>query len=488
VKKTNQFLPGISTQLQGRAKRRQLEALRILREKLLPRSIADIAVLFGGILPAAVLEQEQSDIRKRTYPEVVTFWAWISQLLECNVSCSSAVTFVQNWHASAGLSIPAFDTSSYCRARMRLSNEFLNRMLSLTKTYMDARIEAHHLWYGFRLKAIDGTSVKLMDTKANQVPFPQPSGQKPGCGFPVMGLTGILDLATGRIDHFLTSEDRQHDSKGLYQLSKHLQKGDLLLADRAYCSYEAIAGLQTRGVESVMRLHQMRHKKLDWRQGKKLDADSRLVTWKRPPKPGTSGITWDEWNELPEEIELRLVRMKGRSRDGKARTMYVVTTLTDASLYPTEEIGLLYGERWKIEVKFRDIKTTMDLEMLRVKTPAMAVKTMKMIQIAYNLVKALQLEAISGRAIMIDDIGYKATLDVIIEFRSRFRALQNHPQIWKKVMSNLEERIAERLLHIRPNRSEPRASKRRPKSYQYLTSPRAEFTEIPHREHYRKAS
>jgi hypothetical protein len=139
-------------------------------------------------------------------------------------------------------------------------------------------------------------------------------------------------------------------------------------------------------------------------------------------------------------------------------------------------------------VKFRDIKTTMALEMLRVKTPAMAVKTMKMIQIAYNLVKALQLEAISGRAIMIDDIGYKATLDVIIEFRSRFRALQNRPQIWKKVMSNLEERIAERLLHIRPNRSEPRASKRRPKSYQYLTSPRAEFTEIPHREHYRAAA
>ncbi len=485
MKKTTPFLPGISPKLGGRARRRQLEAIRILREKLRSQSVSDIGTLFAEIIPPETLIEAQGDIRKRVFPEAVTFWAWISQLLECNSSCANALTFVQNWYAQEDLPVPAFDTSSYCRARRRLSDAFIERADSLTKTYTDARIEPHHLWYGHRLKAIDGTSVKLMDTEANQAQFPQPSGQKPGCGFPVMGLVGVHDLATGTIERFLTGNDRRHDSQGLYQVSDHLVEGDLLLADRAFCSYEAIAQLEANGVASVMRLHQMRAKKLDWRRGKKVDPDSRLVEWTRPPKPGRSGITLAEWGKLPEKMKVRLVRMKGNGRDGKLRTIYLVTTLTDAALYPTEEIGLLYAERWKIEVKFRDIKTTMGLEMLRVKTPEMAVKMMTMIQIAYNLVKALQLEAISGRSILIDELGYKATIDAINEFRTNFAGLQNRPQLWGRTMEALEDRVAERILLIRPNRHEPRATKRRPKSYQYLSAPREGFIEIQHREHYR---
>ena len=488
MKKTTPFLPGISPKLGGRARRRQLEAIRLLRKKLRSDSISDIGTVFSGIIPPETLVASQNDIRKRVFPEVVTFWAWISQLFECNSSCASALTFVQSWYARVNLPVPAFDTSSYCRARQRLSDLFLEGVLKLIKAYLEARIESRHLWYGHRLKAIDGTSLRLLDTEANQSKFPQPSGQKAGCGFPVMGVVGILDLATGTIDRYLTGRDRDHDAQGLYQLGEHLEKGDLLLADRAFCSYEAIARLKAKGVESVMRLHQMREKKLDWRRGKKIDADSRRVTWVRPPKPGKSGITLAEWEGLPEEMEVRLVRMKGTGRDGKPRTMYVITTLTDASAYPTDEIGLLYAERWKIEVKFRDIKTTIGLEMLRVKSPEMATKSMKMIQIAYNLVKALQLEAISGRAILIDEIGYKGTLDAISEFRNDFAKLQNHPLLWRQRMDLFEQRVTERILLIRTNRQEPRATKRRPKSHQYLSAPRKDFVEIQHRGHYRAAA
>lgn len=485
MKKTNQFLPGISPKLGGRERRRQLEAIRILRRKLRAESIADIGTLFGKILPPETLAEAQCDIRKRTFPEAITFWAWVSQLLECNSSCASALTFIQSWYSSANLEVPAFDTSAYCRARQRLSDSFIEKAATMTKAFTEARIEGHHLWHGHRLKAIDGTSVRLMDTDANQKEFPQPSGQKPGCGFPVMGMVGILDLATGTIERFLTCKDRDHDSRGLYQLRNQLIEGDLLLADRAFCSYEAIAQLKLNGVASVMRLHQMREKKLDWRQGKKLDHNSRLVMWTRPPRPGKSGITREEWEKLPEEMEVRLVRMKGIGRDGKPRTIYVASTLTDTSRYSTGEIALLYAERWKIEVKFRDIKTTMGLEALRVRSPEMALKSIKIMQVAYNLVKALQLEATTGRPILIDEVGYKGTLDVISEFRFSFTDLQNRPRIWRRKMDELEDRIAERVLLIRPNRREPRGTKRRPKCYQYLSAPRQIFVEIQHREHYR---
>ena len=494
MKKTSPFLPGISSKLSGRQRRRQLEEFRIRRQELRARSLADYATLFSSILPMESMEEISAHKRSRLFPESVTFWAWVSQLIEGNASCAKAITLVQSWYCSAGLPSPSVTTSSFCRGRQRLSKDFLDGADALIKTYSDARLESSHRWYGHRLKAIDGTTFKLLDTPENQAVYPQPSGQAPGCGFPVMGAVGVLDLATGRLEDFVTHRDRTHDAVGMYRLMDCFASGDVVIADRAFCSYESMAMLLQRDAHSVMRLHQMRHRALDWRQGRKIDHDSRLVIWKKPPRPGKSGISRAEWEALPDSMEVRLVRVKGTGRDGKPRTMILATTLLEECAYPTEEIALLYAERWKIEVKFRDIKSTMNLDILRVKSPDMAHKTLRMIQICYNLIKALQLEAIRGEDVILDEIGFKGTLDVIVEFRSRFRHLQNRPRLLARRLREVEERIVERLLLIRPNRpnrpnrSEPRAMKRRPKLYQLMTRPRAEFAEIKHRSRYRAAA
>ena len=130
----------------------------------------------------------------------------------------------------------------------------------------------------------------------------------------------------------------------------------------------------------------------------------------------------------------------------------------------------------------------MKMEMLRTRNLEMARKTVRMMAIAYNLVKALQMEAVAGEPVVIDEIGFKGSLDVINEFRGRFRGAGNHPRLLGMRLRSLQERILERILRIRPGRSEPRATKLRPKPYQYLTRPRAEFREIPHRSHYRAAA
>jgi hypothetical protein len=240
-----------------------------------------------------------------------------------------------------------------------------------------------------------------------------------------------------------------------------------------------------KGVDSIMRLHQAR--KVDWRKGEKIDYNSRLVTWKKPIQPGKSGITTEEWQALPETMTVRLVRVQAKGRNKKMRTMYIATTLVDKE-YPTEEIAMLYAQRWEIEVKFRDIKTTMQLEEFRVRKPEMARKMMRMLKIVYNLIKVRQMESIRGEAVCLDQLAFKDTLDVLNEFRSSFGGLLNHPQLLAKEMQRLEERIAERTLRIRPGRSEPRAVKLRPKSYQYLTSPRRKFVEIQHRDRYKAAA
>ena len=479
------FLPGFSTKLHGRQRRRQLESLRREREKARSQSIADFGTLFDFVLPLEVLRSAACDCRERTYPEPVTFWGWFAQIIGANASCGTAVAMVQAWFQENGLPIPSAGTSSFCRARARLSDDFLDHLSELCESHAEARAEPWQLWRGLRAKAIDGTSFRLDDTEENQSEYPQPSGQAPGCGFPVMSVVGVLDLATGRLLDSTSGPDRRHDARGLYQLLDSFGEGDVAVADRGFCGFELLGLLRNRGTHSVMRMHQAREGKLDWRRGRRVSANARLVVWKRPPKPGSCGITRDEWEQLPETMEIRLVRTCGKDRHGNPKTIYLATTLLDGEEYPAEEVAALYAERWRIEVKFRDIKTTLGLEHLRVKTPEMARKTLRMITLAYNLIKALQLEAASGSEVLPDEVAFRGAVAVVVESRARFRLLQNRPRLLAREMRFVHERILERVLRIRPGRSEPRASKRRPKCYQYLSSPRAEFREILHREHYR---
>jgi len=488
VKKLPPFLPGPSTKLQGSQRRRQLEIFRKQRVEAVRSSISDLGALFHDILPAEWLLEITSDLRRRSYTQVTVFWAWISQVLEQNESCSNAVTLIQSWYNDKGLQPPSFDTSSYCKARGRLPDEFLVRVHEKIESHAEARVEGHHLWRGHRLNAIDGTSVKLMDTLENQRKYPQPSGQAKGCGFPVMGVVGVLDLARGTLSDFITCPYRQHDIKGFYELRKHFQPGDIAIGDRAFCSFEMLGLLRAGGVHSVMRLHQRRDAKRDWKSGKRLGDGSRLVVWNKPSRKGQSGLTDEEWEALPDTMELRYVVTKAKGRDGKMRTIHLVTTLLDAGDYPGEEIAVLYNERWSIEGKIRDIKTTMKFEMMRVKSPAMARRTMKMIQIAYNLVKARRAKAIRGEAILLGELGFKGTLDLIDKTRDSFTGLALRPSLLDQAMESFEADLRDRVIQLRPDRQEPRATKNRPKSYQYLTRPRSEFTEILHREHYKKAA
>jgi hypothetical protein len=489
VKTKTPLLPGFSSQLYGRAKRRQLEALRLRRDLLVRESISDYGALFSDILPPVAVDAASSDARRSRFPQAVTFWAWAGQILECNASCARAVTLVQSWCEQAQLPPPSADTSAYCKARRRLPESFLEELGGHVRDYAGRRAAGRCGWEGHRLKAIDGSSVRLMDTPKNQAEFPQPSTQKEGCGFPVMGFAGVLDLDKGTLETYHLHRHEAHDTGAAHALLGSFDPGDVVVADRAYCSYALIASLkQERGADSVMRLHQSRSGKLDWRKGRRQGKDSRLVIWKKPKRGTLAALDKAEWAGLPAELEMRYVRVRARSRAGKMRNLYIATTLTDTQKYPDEKIAALYMERWKIEVKFRDIKTTLGLEAFNVRTPEMAAKTMRMVQVTYNLLKAIQSESIRGSGEELDAIGFKATVDVIAEFRGRFLELKGKPRLRARAMARLEERIVERKLDIRPGRTEPRAVKLRPKGYQLLTKPRGEFIGIDHRSRYKKSA
>jgi hypothetical protein len=463
-------------------RRRLQDVLAAKRRALTDSSIATYAMQFSHILPADFLHGLSVSKRIRQYCNVVVFWAWLAQILEANASLSKAVSLIQAWCDDAGLPAPNKDTGAYSRGRGRLPIGFLTAANNRINAHLNARIQLADTYHGRVIKSIDGSSMMLDDTDDNQSEYPQPSTQKKGCGFPLMGIMGVLNHSHGGWEDFAEGEQSAHDAPIYLKLLHCFNPGDILCGDRAFCTYELMSNLrQQRGADTLMRLHQARHSALDWRKGKRMGKHQRLVIWKKPRQPIGSALTQEQWAALPAQMEIRLIRFYFEDRDGKKRRMVLATTLLDEEKYDWQELAAIYAQRWDIELRLRDVKTTLGLEHLRVKSPENARKTLRMALIAYNLIKSSCQEAAHWAGKDLRLMSFKGALDTIVANTARYLRRQKHGKKILEIWASTIEMIAEKVINFRPFRKEPRAQKKRPKSFSYLTKPRAEYREIPHR-------
>lgn len=476
------FLSGFPTQICGKAKRRIQDLIAAKRRDLAESSIATYAMQFSHILPADFLGGLSATKRLRQYCNVNVFWAWTAQILEANASLCKGVSLVQAWCKDAGLPAPGQDTGAYSNGRKRLNAGFLSEVAGRIKRYLLSRIRPEDTYKGHVIKSIDGSSIALDDTPANQNEYPQPSSQKPGCGFPVMGIMGVLNHAHGGWEGFAEGEQSAHDAPIYRKLLHCFNPGDIVCGDRAFCTYEMMCDLKQRGAFSLMRLHQARHRSLNWSKGRRIGRHQRLVAWKKPTKqPSGSKMNSEEWEQLSDELAVRLIRFWFEDRDGKKRRMVLATTLIDTEKYEWIELAAIYNQRWDVELRLRDVKTTLKMEHFRVKTPENARKTLQMMLIAYNLVKAACQEAAQGAGEDLRLMSFKGALDTLVSNTGRFLRRQKHIRMIPKIWASIVSLIAEKIVDERPGRREPRAQKKRPKNFSYLTSSRADFKEPPHR-------
>jgi len=411
-------------------------------------------LLFQSLLPAVLLNSWASDERKRVYTEIVVFWAWLAQVLNFNASCSKAVTLIRSWCSSQSLPVPSAQTGAYCQARIRLRLEFLKSIFSHLTKILNSRIRSQDLWRGMIVKSIDGSSVQLMDTPENQKAYPQPTTQKKGCGFPVMGVSAVLNHAHGGWEGYVTSPHTENDHKD--------------------SSYELMSLFKAKEVHSLMPLHQAR--KADFRRGKKAGKNQRITTIEKPrTQPPMSSLSQKEWDQLPSTMEVRIIRFYYTNKEGKQCRKHLVTSLLDTEQYPREELILLYLERWDIELRFRDVKTTMKFEALNVKTPEMACKALTMALIGFNLIKAVSQEASELGRIPIREMSFKGVLDEVISQSSNYRNHAQHPHKCASLYEILIDLTSEQRINLRPFRYEPRAIKKRPKPFPRLQTPRSEW-------------
>ncbi|MEX2382569.1 MAG: IS4 family transposase [Opitutales bacterium] len=292
----------------------------------------------------------------------------------------------------------------------------------------------------------------------------------------MVGLNGLIDLSHGGLCEFAkssmqTGEIHNHDS-----LEGHLREDDVLIADRLYGGYEFIARLRTKGVHFIGRTHQAR--KIDFRKGRKIGANERLVTWTKPrQRPSGSRLSDAQWEALDEEMQVRIIRCTGPDREGKRKTRYLVTTLLGVHLYPADEVASLYFHRWEIEVRFRDLKSTLAMDMLRTNSPEMIEKEVLMHQIVYNLLRLVMLKAGMVQGVNHRRVSFRGTQQVIHAWRERFHDLAFRPLLCARQRTHMWTRIAERFVTERSGRNEPRRAKRRPKCTRWLQKPRHQYFE-----------
>ena len=436
------------------------------------------ALPFGSILSAtdirSVFEKHDGMFGGSVYTTATVLWAFLGQVLQDGkmAACQAAVSSISSFQLLRRLAVPSPDTGDYCRARAKLKEDALHELATTVSQGAEDQAEDAWLFHSRHAKLIDGLTFVMPDTPKNQAAYPQQKGQAAGCGFPIarcvavisLATACVMDLAIGAYSGKLTGENAL-----LRQLLGCFKPRDIAVMDRYYCSYMMIALLLNQQVDVCCTKHHAR-KKSDFRRGKRLGKYDHLIIWQRPQRPD-----WmDEatYETIPKELVLREIRYSVTEPGFRTKRLTVITSLTDPCQHSKESIAELYRFRWNVELDIRSIKSNLNLDRVRCKSPEMVRRELWTTLLAYNLIRTTAASAAAVHQCEPRQISFTSTCQAIaanwMVISSPFTIADIVHQITQTILKQIQAcRVADR-----PGRIEPRKVKMRPKRYHYMTKPR----------------
>jgi hypothetical protein len=401
---------------------------------------------------------------RRLTPAAIIHW-FIIQVLHGNTALE---------HISL-LADRKFTDSAYCQARANLPLRVFQAVLRALISALVPDTHTEGLWLGrHRTFLADGSAFSTPDTPELQAHFGQPGNQKPGCGFPVARILAMFHAGTGFLLDVVAAPLRTHEMAHVGEIHPTLKPGDVLVADRGFCSFAHLALLTRRGVHAVLRMHQRQI--VDFTPGRphsyskdkvsakglpksrwmrRLGVLDQVVEWFKPQqKP--RWMSKQEFAALPDSLVVRELQYQIGRRGFRTQTVTLVTTLLDADLYSLEDLAELYGVRWRVEQNLRHLKQTMGMDVLRCMTVEGVMKELTVYAIVYNLVRVVMMEAAARQGVHVERISFIDALRWLCEMKTN-----DLPQLV--------------VNPARPGRFEPRVRKRRPKQYPLMKKPRSEL-------------
>lgn len=447
----------------GRAIRTQVSAAGncdglFFSERLSPESVC------------SACEKLQHEFRERVFSPAVTLWVFIAQILSSDHSCREAVAKLNFWRIARNLKPCSPDTGSYCQARQRLPEQLFLELVRATGSELAQQADEAWQWLGRVVKVVDGSTITMADTQANQQEYPQPRSQAAGVGFPIARIVVVFSLAIGvAVDAVIGPyKGKRTGENNLFRsLLGCFLPGEIALADSYYASFWDFALLLERKVDLVARAHHKR--KIDFRTGVRLGRYDQVVTYFKPDQRPA----WMDsclYERLPDSIQIRHLRYWVAQSGFRTRVITLATTLVDANLYTADELANLYRRRWQAELHLRSLKTHLQMDYLRSKKPATVRKEFYTHLLAYNLIRGIMLEAAVAAGVSPHQLSFKGTLQSLGVFLGIVIADAPHAD---RLYAALVWMISTHRVGNRPDRLEPRLIKRRPKPHKLLQEPRS---------------
>jgi len=399
--------------------------------------------------------------RERIFTPLVSLKAFLLQVLSEDGSCKHAVARVLVERLQKGATPNTVNTGPYCKARLRLPLAPLKKMATEIGQELREHLPAQWSWKGHRLVIVDGTTVIMPDTQMNQEIFPQQNNQKPGLGFPIARIVVLTSMDAGTIIDYVIApfQGKGTGETSLFsQMFDSLNPGDILMADRYYCTYAIISILNLKGVHVLFQNHAQR--KPDFSCGQKLGVKDHLIEWKKPQRRPV-WLSDSQYKDLPDILQVRELSVNG---------INYTTTLIDVKKYNRKELAELYRARWTVELDLRTIKTHMGMEMLRCKSPDMVKKEIAVHFLAYNLIRVNLARAAKQFGKTPRQLSFKSAMQLLTQASM---TLINLPIKSLNVFSlALLKAMTSTPIGHQKRKSQPRAIKRRPKPFPLLTIPR----------------
>ena len=269
------------------------------------------------------------------------------------------------------------NTSAYTQARQRLDMDWVKSVYEESSNFDSINI--NNKWKGMEVYITDGTYIQMQDTRELKEIYEIKSNSKEyKPGYPQGLLQLLIEQGSGAIKHFELGNRHVSELELISKLLPKLKKGSLLLADDLYNSYAIFSLVQLYGLELIVPGKRIRNYKVI----KEIAPGDEIVEVKMTKHPSwlPKGV------KLPAKIVLRRLTYEDPLRPGEEYVLY--TTITEESICKTD-IVIKHHSRWDIEISIREIKTLMDINVVRSKSPKNVMKEILTTFIAYNLIRKI---------------------------------------------------------------------------------------------------
>ncbi len=436
--------------------------------------------LISNGLIKALSHEAASKERRQIFSSAVVVWMMIHQRLHPVKSLSGALSAL---HLRGPIdildeqgSLPARagkisdNTGGYARARERLPIAVVENVADdVSDALSTIRLKKPDA--GLSIFAVDGTTIRLTHSEKNVRAYPQYKNQYGEAHYPLMHVAIATNIATGvalRPEFGAYNGDEAVSEVVLSErLLARLPQNSVVLGDRLYGTCRFAAEVCAAGHSPIVRMR---------------DDVAKKFIGTNPRSAGEVAVDWSSNRSRTGksyEVRGRVIWHTVRRKGFRPQFLILFTTLTDI---PKEKVVEVYIRRWNVELDLRDLKATLEMDMLYSKNPRIAEKEIILGVVAYNLVRHFMLGIAKLLKVTPREVSFTHSLVLINTIAESFADATTHTSIDDKLRRAFYS-ISRLKLPKRDRAPEPRKvwpkgktnlmSKSRAEERKALTQPRA---------------